>query len=134
MKIQQEKILALTLTVLLFISLIGSLVLFRNNSLLNDGLNEEKLRTGSLMEEKVTLTKEIAQLNKDSQTMKDLRKEVAELQQLRSALESQVSALMSENSKLKEGMEDLEDHFLALQKENSTLSQELEKMKQAAAR
>lgn len=168
MKIQKEKIVAGALTALLFGSIISSMVLFRNNSRLNDGISEEKLRTESLINEKAALTREIdklkkeislaevkntgnerlltemmdqltakenriALLQKENKTVKELRQEIAHLQQIKSDLEKQAGLLMAENSGLKEDYSQLQNHMNTLKAENAILIADLELMKLASA-
>ena len=168
MKAHKEKIIAATLTALLFGSIIGSFILFRSNTRLNDGLSDEKLRSESLLNEKANLTKEIdklkkdftalvatnqknenslaemvkkiqekenriGQLTKENNSVKDLRKQVADLQQLKSELEKQLQNFREENLKLMADNEIMENLMASLKSTNASLNQDLNNAKLIAA-
>jgi len=71
----KEQIIAATTTALLFISLIGIGYYYNTNSSLKGGLNQEKLRSESLLSEKLALSKEAEKLKSDIISWKGKTKE-----------------------------------------------------------
>ena len=71
----KEQIIAAVTTALLFISLIGIGYYYNANSSLKGGLNQEKLRSESLLSEKLSLSKEAEKLKADIVSWKGKSKE-----------------------------------------------------------
>lgn len=99
---KREQIIAAVATALLFISLIGTGYYYHANSNLKGGLNQEKLRSESLLSEKLSLTKEAEKLKADitswmgkSQQADQL---LAEALEKISSIEGTVARLRRENS------------------------------------
>jgi prefoldin subunit 5 len=167
-KIQKEKLVAGILTLLFVTSLITAGVVFKSNLSLKSGLNKEKLRTESLLSEKLSLDKEIDKFKKeiellkgrtseldqllanadqqltekqktisallrDNATVKDLRKQLSDVQKIKSDLENQISMLQQNNSRLLAENEQLQLSIVNLQSEKSILAMDIEKIRNSGA-
>lgn len=128
MKIQKEKMIAGIATALLFGSIIGSMILFRSNTRLNDGLNEEKLKTESLLNEKASLTKEIDKLKKDiAQILGRNADQEASIETLKKTItgkDQRIAQLSRENN----SVQDLKKQVAELQKYKSDLEKQVENL------
>ncbi|MFO7614969.1 MAG: hypothetical protein R6W71_10050 [Bacteroidales bacterium] len=141
-RMSKEKIIAATTTALLVVSLIGTGVYYRSNNTLKGGMKEEKLKSESLLSEKLALSKEAEKLKNDIQSWKGKSEQadrlLAEALDKVAGLENTVRGLRKENatlasvkkelSEVKQIRKDLEDQLAALDQQNRKKSKELEDM------
>lgn len=141
-KMNKEKIIAATTTALLVVSLIGTGIYYRSNAVLKGGLKEEKLKSESLLSEKLVLSKEAEKLRNDIASWKGKSEEADRL--LSDALsrinnmESTIKGLRKENAtvaslrkelnELKQLRTDLENQLAALEQQNRKNAAEMEAM------
>lgn len=100
------KVAAATVTVLLFLSLTGLVIMNGNNNALSDGLNNEKLKSERMLSEKLLLDKEIAKLKESITSLTgknaELDKVLANASAKVEKKEQEVARLKKENASLKQ--------------------------------
>lgn len=110
---QKIKITAAVATVLFFISLIFIGVTSHKNANLKADVNKEKLKTESVLAEKLKLDKQIMEFKKDLASLtgknSDLNKYVAEVQQKLAMREDAITKLGNENNSLKKFRKEAEE-------------------------
>lgn len=163
-KISKERMIAAIVTVLLVLSLIGTGLIYRSNGSLKSGLNDEKLKSESLLSEKLALAKEadklkndirqwqgkseesdrllaealakvdnlektVSGLKKDNATAVSLKKEVAELKQIRQDLENQLASLGEQNKQKDKEIESLTAEVNTLKSKQNELNNTISDLK-----
>ncbi|MGE0771269.1 MAG: hypothetical protein AB7K37_06125 [Cyclobacteriaceae bacterium] len=100
------KVAAATVTVLLFLSLTGLVIMNGNNNALSDNLNNQKLKSERLLSEKLLLDKEIAGLKESITSLTgknaELDKVLANASAKVEKKEQEVARLKKENASLKQ--------------------------------
>lgn len=165
--IQNPKIIAGTVTILLIITLIGLISYYETNQSLESGLNNEKLKSEKILSEKLSLDKEIIKLKqsiaslqgkntdldkmlsnasskismkegelkkmqKENASLKQYKQQVAEIQKIKSDLETQITALTNSLNKSNVEKESLNRMVADLQGKNKNLLDELKQMQIAS--
>jgi chromosome condensin MukBEF ATPase and DNA-binding subunit MukB len=155
-KINKERMIAAGTTALLVISLIATGLYYRSNQSLQGNLDKEKLKSESLLSEKLALSKEaeklkadieswkgksaetdrllnealaqvgklertVSALNRDNANLARVKKELADLKQIRQDLEARLQALDEENRRNAQLAGDLNAELAALRVENAEL-------------
>lgn len=124
-KLNREKVIAASVTFLLFASLIGLLVYQSSNKSLKEILNSTKLKSETLLSEKLNLDKEILRLKR---TMADMAGKSTEIDRLLveaneklSQKETEIKTYKKENQKVKS----LQNQLAAIQKIKSDLEEQI---------
>lgn len=145
MKMKKEKLIAGIVTVLFVASLITVGIVFRSNLSLKSGLNEEKLRSESLLSQKLALDKEIYNFQLELASLKgknteldnllaDADKQLTEKQKtiaLLSKDNANLKDLKKQLSDIQKMKSDLEKQVAMLQDNNNKLMAENEGLQQS---
>ncbi|HNQ83926.1 MAG TPA: hypothetical protein PLW31_03230 [Bacteroidales bacterium] len=140
MKMNRERVIAATTTILLVASLIGTGYYYRTSGTLKSGLNNEKLKSESLLSEKLALAKEIEKLKSDISQWQGKSQEsdklLAEAREKIEAMEKTMSWLRKENAtvaslkkelnELKQLRTDLEAQLAELERKNKDKDNQIE--------
>jgi peptidoglycan hydrolase CwlO-like protein len=138
----KERIIAATTTALLVISLIGTGIYYRSNNNLKGGLKDEKLKSETLLSEKLALSKEIEKLKNEIMTWQGRSEEgdrlLAEAREKISGMEGTIKGLRKENAtvtslkkelaELKQMRKDLEAQLAALEEQNRLNAKKIDDM------
>jgi hypothetical protein len=141
-RINKERVIAATTTTLLVLSLIGIGWYYRSNNSLKSGLNDEKLKSESLLSEKLALAKEAEKLKNDillwqgkstetDKMLADAMDKITNMEKTINGLRKEnatVTSLKKELSDLKQLRKDLEVQIASLDQQNKQKAQEIEDM------
>ena len=145
--IQNPKVIAGTVTFLFAIALIGLIAYHNANRSLEDGLNNERLKSERILSEKLALDKEINKLKQSITSLQgkntDLDKMLANTSAKVAAKEQELNRMNKENSSLKQYKKqhddiqkiknDLEAQVIALNNALSTANKDNESLKRSVA-
>ncbi len=130
-KMSKEKVIAATTTVLLVLSLIGTGLYYRSNGKLKGNLDNEKLKSESLLSEKLALAKEIEKLKNDISIWQgksqDSDRLLAEALDKISGMEKTMNWLRKENATVSSLKKDLNE-LKQIRKELETQLAELDRL------
>lgn len=131
------KLAAVGVTALFFISLFTSIYFFNGNRSITEDLNKERLRTESLLSQKLQLEKEMGQFRKEITQLngqnKDLDQLLKETNQTLDGKEQQIKRLIADNmslGKLKKEVADLRKLKEGFDKQIVALNADLSKLRQ----
>ena len=128
---KKEKLTAGILTVLFVASIITSGIVFKSNLSLKSGLDDEKLRSESLLSEKLALDKEIEKFQKEMSLLKGKNQEtdrlLASANQQLAEKQKIIASLTKENATVK----DLKKQLADIQKIKSDLDKQVAMLQEA---
>jgi hypothetical protein len=141
-RINKERVIAATATILLVLSLIGTGWYYRSSNSLKSGLDDEKLKSESLLSEKLALAKEAEKLKNDillwqgksaesDKMLADAMDKITNMEKTINGLRKEnatVTSLKKELSDLKQLRKDLEAQIASLDQQNQQKAQEIEDM------
>jgi len=142
-KIKKEKFIAATVVALLVISMAGMVIYHQSNKTLKSGLKDEKIKSESLLSEKLAFAKEIEKLKSDIQAwmgksqkadrlLEDANARISGMEKTMAGLRRENAALASlrnELNELRSIRKDLESQLAALDQSNKNNLKQLDEFR-----